>query len=139
MNRTLEADQEAEGVAVSSEQLNGSNEDGEIDQTKLAAPKCSGWKLAALATGALALTAYAAFQMSNDANTFISEDQKLSDGTNDADFSKYLQFIAKYNKFTKNEQEFKYRFGVFKENKANIDAHNKLYEDGIAPFDMTVN
>ena len=50
-----------------------------------------------------------------------------------------MEFVAKYNKMTGNENEIKQRFGIFKSNLNRIKEHNKLYEAGIAPFDMEVN
>ena len=49
-----------------------------------------------------------------------------------------MQFIAKYNK-EYDRHEFYDRFEIFKENEWKIEAHNQLYKEGLAPFDLTVN
>lgn len=47
--------------------------------------------------------------------------------------------MSKFGKFETNEEDFNSRFEVFKVNVERIEAHNKLYEQGEAPFDMEVN
>lgn len=57
----------------------------------------------------------------------------------DATFSEYLKFIAKYGKTNQTQEEFKFRLNIFRKNYQKIQEHNSLADSGKALFWMAVN
>ena len=53
-------------------------------------------------------------------------------------FGEYLKFVAEYNKVM-SQTEFYRRLEIFSVNYNEVQAHNELYEQGLAPFNMTIN